>query len=114
MPLSLLRNVTFSSGRNDNGMLTSPVYNDLSSMEATTMANISNGYHHSVTMTLLNTSNTHFDSLDVTRGITERDQVITLSPKEALERALISWDDATWILTSAFIIFTMQSGELIN
>ena len=23
----------------------------------------------------------------------------------------ISWDDATWILTSAFIIFTMQSGE---
>ena len=23
----------------------------------------------------------------------------------------ISWDDATWILTSAFIIFTMQSGK---
>ena len=22
----------------------------------------------------------------------------------------ITWDDATWILTSAFIIFTMQSG----
>ena len=22
-----------------------------------------------------------------------------------------SWDDATWILTSAFVIFTMQSGE---
>ena len=23
----------------------------------------------------------------------------------------ITWDDATWILTSAFIIFTMQSGR---
>ena len=23
----------------------------------------------------------------------------------------ITWDDATWILTSSFIIFTMQSGE---
>ena len=23
----------------------------------------------------------------------------------------ITWDDATWILTSAFIIFTMQSGQ---
>ena len=23
----------------------------------------------------------------------------------------ITWDDATWILTSAFIIFTMQSGK---
>jgi hypothetical protein len=22
-----------------------------------------------------------------------------------------SWDDATWILTSSFIIFTMQSGQ---
>ena len=22
-----------------------------------------------------------------------------------------SWDDATWILTSAFVIFTMQSGK---
>lgn len=24
----------------------------------------------------------------------------------------LTWDDATWILTSSFIIFTMQSGEL--
>ena len=24
-----------------------------------------------------------------------------------------SWDDATWILTSAFVIFTMQSGEIV-
>ena len=23
----------------------------------------------------------------------------------------LTWDDATWILTSAFIIFTMQSGR---
>ena len=27
------------------------------------------------------------------------------------DKGLISWDDATWILTSAFIIFTMQSGK---
>ena len=33
--------------------------------------------------------------------------VTTKSPDDA-----ITWDDATWILTSAFIIFTMQSGEL--
>ena len=26
-------------------------------------------------------------------------------------RSASSWDDATWILTSSFIIFTMQSGE---
>lgn len=23
------------------------------------------------------------------------------------------WDDATWVLTSAFVIFTMQSGESV-
>ncbi|XP_070542959.1 putative ammonium transporter 2 [Ptychodera flava] len=27
-----------------------------------------------------------------------------------VQHAMTSWDDATWILTSAFIIFTMQSG----
>lgn len=26
--------------------------------------------------------------------------------------ANITWDDATWILTSSFIIFTMQSGTV--
>ena len=26
-------------------------------------------------------------------------------------RTPMDWDDATWILTSSFIIFTMQSGE---
>ena len=26
----------------------------------------------------------------------------------------VSNDDATWILTSAFIIFTMQSGKFMN
>lgn len=25
----------------------------------------------------------------------------------------VSWDDATWIMTSSFIIFTMQSGSMI-
>ena len=29
------------------------------------------------------------------------------------DRFRISWDDATWVLTSAFIIFTMQSGESV-
>jgi hypothetical protein len=29
--------------------------------------------------------------------------------------AMEAWiDDATWILTSSFIIFTMQSGKTIN
>ncbi len=26
----------------------------------------------------------------------------------------ITWDDATWILTSSFIIFTMQSGPWVD
>ncbi|XP_067664667.1 putative ammonium transporter 3 [Haliotis asinina] len=34
----------------------------------------------------------------------------TLSPSGVLANGPITWDDATWILTSAFIIFTMQSG----
>lgn len=25
----------------------------------------------------------------------------------------LTWDDATWILTSSFIIFTMQSGRFL-
>ena len=28
--------------------------------------------------------------------------------------AVSTWDDATWILTSTFIIFTMQSGLVLN
>ena len=27
------------------------------------------------------------------------------------DRVGMEWDDATWILTSSFIIFTMQSGQ---
>lgn len=34
----------------------------------------------------------------------------THSPLEELIGRPIGYDDATWILTSAFIIFTMQSG----
>ncbi|XP_071102710.1 putative ammonium transporter 3 [Haliotis cracherodii] len=34
----------------------------------------------------------------------------TLSPSGVIANGPITWDDATWILTSAFIIFTMQSG----
>jgi hypothetical protein len=26
----------------------------------------------------------------------------------------LTWDDATWILTSSFIIFTMQSGKFMS
>ena len=26
----------------------------------------------------------------------------------------LSWDDATWILTASFIIFTMQTGMTIS
>jgi hypothetical protein len=28
-----------------------------------------------------------------------------------IDTSPITWDDATWILTSSFIIFTMQSGK---
>ena len=33
----------------------------------------------------------------------------TMSP--VVEPVNMSWDDATWIMTASFIIFTMQSGE---
>lgn len=33
----------------------------------------------------------------------------TTMPASAGEE--LTWDDATWILTSSFIIFTMQSGK---
>ena len=36
---------------------------------------------------------------------------VGLDPHDA-DKTVITWDDATWILTSAFIIFTMQSGEV--
>lgn len=38
---------------------------------------------------------------------------VTVTYEEEIESRL-SWDDATWILASAFIIFTMQSGEYSN
>ena len=34
----------------------------------------------------------------------------TKRPLEGLTGRPIGYDDATWILTSAFIVFTMQSG----
>lgn len=37
------------------------------------------------------------------------DSNVTTVPSDAAEDE-ITWDDATWILTSSFIIFTMQSG----
>ena len=37
----------------------------------------------------------------------------TQSNSNTVEKNIISWDDATWILTCAFIIFTLQSGGLI-
>lgn len=26
----------------------------------------------------------------------------------------LTWDDATWIITASFIIFTMQTGKALN
>ena len=39
---------------------------------------------------------------------------VTASERKAAVDAssLLTWDDATWILTSSFIIFTMQSGKV--
>ncbi len=34
-------------------------------------------------------------------------EVIAVHNKDAYD----AWDDATWILTASFIIFTMQSGK---
>ena len=36
---------------------------------------------------------------------------VTLPPVTAPDEPNMSWDDATWIMTASFIIFTMQSGE---
>ncbi len=33
-----------------------------------------------------------------------------VTPVPTTAEAEMTWDDATWILTSSFIIFTMQSG----
>ena len=35
----------------------------------------------------------------------------TMEEVKAVDVGPITWDDATWILTSSFIIFTMQSGK---
>ena len=36
---------------------------------------------------------------------------VTMTPVMAPDEPNMSWDDATWIMTASFIIFTMQSGE---
>ena len=47
------------------------------------------------------------DVMDVSVEETKR----TGSSKNSVPHlAQVTWDDATWILTSSFIIFTMQSG----
>lgn len=51
---------------------------------------------------------------NVTRNITP-----TILGSDDFDRTLtvnsgihnLSWDDATWILTSSFIVFTMQTGQ---
>ena len=47
-------------------------------------------------------------------GATSRnwDMMNLTTPSSITSYGPITWDDATWILTSSFIIFTMQSGEL--
>ena len=44
-----------------------------------------------------------------TSGVTEGANVTATVKRNVRE---MTWDDATWILTSSFIIFTMQSGGL--
>lgn len=38
----------------------------------------------------------------------------TVTSKKLEHQGEITWDDATWILTSSFIIFTMQSGKMLH
>ena len=56
----------------------------------------------------------------VVNSITQMQSVVTATPHgtnmavssmEEAKIATLSWDDATWILTSSFIIFTMQTGK---
>ena len=51
---------------------------------------------------------THRPTFKQTESQTTSFYVTSKSPDDE-----ITWDDATWILTSAFIIFTMQSGKSI-
>ena len=52
--------------------------------------------------------NTTFNMLNMTtENVTVVSEIFETTEAEAED---ITWDDATWILTSAFIIFTMQSG----
>lgn len=48
----------------------------------------------------------YFDNNNVTFAFDLTTKGTAVEPRDAA-----SWDDATWILTSSFIIFTMQSGE---
>ena len=54
--------------------------------------------------TLYMTENSSFDDLSTQH---------TNAPSIKTIEYSLSWDDATWILTSSFIIFTMQSGWLV-
>ena len=55
------------------------------------------------------TNKTH-SNMTMEQRITKRPTIYDVTTKSPDDE--ITWDDATWILTSAFIIFTMQSGEL--
>lgn len=63
---------------------------------------------------LAGNSSLYNDTLEnQTVPVTTATAVPTRPPTKIPPNQSISWDDATWILTSAFIIFTMQSGEII-
>ena len=57
---------------------------------------------------LFNNATFHTESSEAMPPTT---QSLERTSLEASTEPELTWDDATWILTSSFIIFTMQSGE---
>ena len=55
-------------------------------------------------------TNKTYSNMTVEHRITQGPTMYAVTTKSPDDE--ITWDDATWILTSAFIIFTMQSGKL--
>ena len=66
------------------------------------------------TATELNNITTHVEAEDATLDSGARSLGNVGNYTGSAVDTSLSWDDATWILTSSFIIFTMQSGMFIN
>ncbi len=78
-------------------------------LQASWNTNLSSKTGAKTTMAATETYNSTAETNATTVRSTSFYALTTKSPDDA-----ITWDDATWILTSAFIIFTMQSGNVLS